>query len=128
MEEQNNSKKLQTGKLSVRHNRTGVYYYLDGVSISKKEFFKRLETVEDSSVLVKIYRMLAFFAGINGSLGTLLLILAVLLKFKGIVGLAIVVLAMSIIEYVLAAFLAIKGANILDNAIEIYNSLVEREV
>ena len=108
--------------LSVKHSRfTGKNFQVNGEYVSKKHFFAILIQHTEAQEWVRLHRMLELFAALLGLFGTVLLILAILLKIKAVNGLAFVLLVASVLQYVMATVLSLRADKALGKAVEVFN-------
>ncbi len=124
MESNNTSHKPPKGHLSVRIARYITYYYLNNRSISREEFYARLNQVEETKGWLKMSKFLTSLAKVEGILGTLLFILAFLLKTKGR-AYVFAALFLSMAQWIVAWIMSEKGDEALQQAIDIYNAKSE---
>ncbi len=112
----------EQNRLSVKHSRfTGKNFFVNGENVNRKRFFAILNQDAEAQEWVRLYRTLEVFAVLLGTFGTIFLLFAVLLKVKGLNGLAFVLLLMSVLQYAMATMLSLRADKALGKAIEVYN-------
>ena len=108
--------------LSVKHSRfTGKNFLVNGEYVGRKHFFAILSQSEEAQEWMGLQRTLEFFAALLGIFGTVFLLFAVLLKLKGLNGLAFILLLMSVLQYAMATVLSLRADKALGKAIEVFN-------
>ena len=114
--------KQQNITLSVRHSRfTGKNFLVNGKYVKRKIFFDILNQSKEARQWVRLQKTLELFSFLLGTFGTVFLVFAILLKVKGINGLAVVQFVMSVVQYAIAAMLSLRADKALGKAIEVFN-------